>query len=229
VQAASFNPKWSVVMGDLALRQDVLDELEFQPNLKATHVGVAVENGVVTLSGHVGSYAEKATAVTATKRIKGVRAIADELEVRYPDDRKSADDQIAKRIVDILSWNVELNTTTIQAVVRDGCVILTGDVEWQFQKKAAEADVRKLSGVREILNRIEIRPRVRPADVVRQIDNALKRHGKLHSRGIQVLVDGQGRVVLEGKVDTWGERTAVENAAWSIPGVRSVMDHLSLR
>lgn len=215
-------------MGDLALRQDVLDELDFQPNLQATHVGVAVENGVVTLSGHIGSYAEKLAAVAATKRVRGVRAIADELEVRYPDDKKTADDEIAKRIADILNWDVELRTSAIQAVVRDGCVTLTGAVEWQFQKKAAEADVRKLSGVRDIANRIEIRPRVRPADVMRQINDVLKRHGKPKTGGIRVLVDGEGRVILEGTVETWAERVAVENAAWSIPGVRSVMDHLSL-
>jgi osmotically-inducible protein OsmY len=215
-------------MGDLALRQDVLDELEFQPNIQAAHIGVAVDKAVVTLSGHVGSYAEKLAAVTATKRVRGARAVADELEVRYPDDKKSADDEIAKRIVDILGWDLEVPPGAIPAVVRDGWVTLTGAVEWQFQKKAAEADVHKLSGIRGISNQIEIRPRVQPADIKKKIEEALKRHAEVKAKGIRVLVDGEGRVVLEGKVDNWDERLAVENAAWSAPGVRSVMDHLTL-
>lgn len=215
-------------MSDVALRQDVLDELEFQPNIQAAHVGVAVDKAVVTLSGHVGSYAEKLAAVTAAKRVKGVRAVADEIEVRYPDEKKTADDEIAKRIVDILAWDVEVPAGAVQAVVRDGWITLTGTVEWQFQRKAAEDDVRKLSGVRGVSNKIEIKPRVQSADVKRKIEEALKRHAEVEAKGLRVTVEGDGRVVLEGKVDNWEERMAVENAAWSAPGVRSVVDHLSL-
>lgn len=215
-------------MGDLVLRQDVLDELEFQPNVQAAHIGVAVDKAVVTLSGHVGSYAEKLAAVTATKRVKGVRAVADEIDVRYPDDKKSADDEIARRIVDILGWDVEIPPGVIQAVVRDGWVTLTGSVEWQFQRKAAESDVHKLSGVRGISNQIEIMPHVQTADVKKKIDDALRRHAETEARSIRVSVEGDGRVVLEGKVDNWDERFVVENAAWSVAGVRNVVDRLTL-
>jgi osmotically-inducible protein OsmY len=215
-------------MNDVALRQDVLEELEFQPNIQAAHIGVAVDQGVVTLSGHAGSYAEKLAAVTATKRVKGVRAVADEIDVRYPDDKKTADDEIAKRIVDILGWDIEVPRGAVQAVVRDGWVTLTGTVEWQFQRKAAEDDVRKLSGVRGVSNKIEIKPRVQSADVKKKIEEALKRHAEIEAKGIRVTVEGDGRVVLEGKVDNWDERFAVENAAWSAPGVRNVVDRLTL-
>jgi osmotically-inducible protein OsmY len=215
-------------MNDLRLRQDVLDELEFQPNVHATHIGVATENGVVTLSGHVGSYAEKLAAVTATKRVKGVRAVADDMQVRYPDDKKTEDDEIAKRVVDILGWDVEVPSGAIQAVVRDGWVTLSGTVEWQYQRKAAEDDVRKLSGVRSVSNKIEIKPRVQFIDVKRKIEEALKRHAEVEAKGIHVIVEDGGRVVLEGKVDNWDERFAVENAAWSAPGVCAVVDRLTI-
>ena len=211
-----------------ALRQDVLDELEFQPNVQAAHIGVAVDKAVVTLSGHVGSYAEKLAAVTATKRVKGVRAVADEIDVRYPDDKKSADDEIAKRIVDVLGWDVEMPLDAIQAVVRDGWVTLTGTVEWQFQRKAAESDVHKLTGVRSISNKIEIKPRVQSADVKKKIEEALSARAETEATSIRVIVEGDGKVVLEGKVDNWDERFAVENAAWSVPGVRNVVDHLTV-
>jgi osmotically-inducible protein OsmY len=223
-----FSIRQEVVMGDLALRQDVLDELEFQPNVQAAHIGVAVDKAVVTLSGHVGSYPEKLAAVMATKRVKGVRAVADEIDVRYPDDRKSADDEIAQRIVDVLGWDVEIPPGAIQAVVRDGWVTLTGTVEWQFQRKAAESDVHKLSGVRGISNRIEIKPHVQSADVKKKIEEALRRHAEIEAASIRVMVEGDGKVVLEGKVDNWDERFAVENAAWSVPGVRDVVDRLTV-
>lgn len=213
-------------MSDIGLRQDVLEELEYQPNIRATDIGVAVEKGVVSLSGHVGSYAEKLAAVTAAKRVKGVRAVADEIEVRYPDDKKTADDEIARRIIDILAWDVEVPINAIQAVVRDGWVTLTGTVEWHYQRKAAADDVRKLSGVRGISNMIEIKPRVQSADVKKKIEEALKRHAEVEARRIGVILEGDGKVVLEGRVDNWDERVAVENAAWSAPGVKSVVDRL---
>lgn len=215
-------------MSDIRLRQDVLDELEFEPSIEAKNIGVAVDTGVVTLSGHVASYAEKLTAVTATKRVKGVRAVADDIEVRYPADKKTSDDQIAKRIVDMLGWDIVVPSGSIQSVVRDGWVTMTGTVEWQYQRKAAEDDVRKLSGVRGVTNKIELKPRVRSDEVKKKIEDALKRHAEVEAKSIRVIVEDGGTVVLEGKVDNWDERFAVENAAWSAPGVRNVVDHLAI-
>ena len=215
-------------MEQIGLRDDVIEELAFQPSINADHIGVAIEDGVITLSGHVGSYVEKRAAVAATKRVKGVRAVADEIEVRYADEKKTADDEIAKRIVHILDWDVEVPKNTVQAVVRDGWVTLSGTVEWNFQRRAAEDDVRKLSGIRGISNEIVIEPRVHSEDVKKKIEAALKRHAEVEARRIGVIVEERGKVILEGKVDNWDERFAVENAAWSAPGVTSVVDRLKI-
>ena len=213
-------------MSDLQLRQDVVDELEFEPSVNAAHIGVAVDKGVVTLSGHVGSYAEKTAAVRAARRIRGVRAIADDIEVRYASDKKTSDDEIAKRAIDILEWDTVVPSGSIDVTVREGWVTLSGNVDWYYQKKAAEEDIQKLSGVRGVINTIEIKPRLKADDVKKKIEDALKRHAEVEAKEIRVTVRDNDRVILEGKVDNWDERYAVENAAWSAPGVRSVEDRL---
>jgi len=215
-------------MSDLQLRKDVLDELEYEPSVNAAHIGVAVDKGIVTLSGHAASYAEKITAVAVVRRVKGVRAIADEVEVRYPSDKKTADDEIAKRAIDILSWDTMVPRYSIQVTVRDGLVALSGNVDWYYQKTVAEEDVRKLSGVRGVIDNIEIRPRIRAGDVKRKIEDALRRHAEVEARLVRVTVVDNDRVLLEGRVDNWEERRAVEQAAWSAPGVRSVEDRLTI-
>ena len=139
-------------MSDSALRQDIIDELDFEPSVKAAHIGVAVDSGVVTLSGHVCSYAEKLAAEQAAKRVKGVKAIAQEIEVRYPSDLKTADDEIAKRAVNILRWSAVVPQDAVQVKVQDGWVTLSGQLEWQFQRTAAETEIRRLSGVAGVIN-----------------------------------------------------------------------------
>jgi osmotically-inducible protein OsmY len=215
-------------MNDMTLRQDVLDELEYEPSINAAHIGVAVDKGAVALSGHVGSYAEKLTAIEAARRVKGVRAIADEIEVRYVTDPKTSDDEIAKRAADILGWDSLVPKGAVSILVRDGWVTLSGKVHWYYQKKAAEDDVRKLSGVRGVINNVTITPTVRADDVKRKIEDALRRHAEVEAKSIRVTVKGNDSVLLEGTVDNWDERYAVENAAWSAPGVRSVDDRLAI-
>jgi hyperosmotically inducible protein len=215
-------------LSDVQLRLDILLELEFDPSIKAEHIGVAVDRGVVTLSGHVESYAQKYAAIAATKRIKGVHAIADEMEIRYPEDKKTGDDEIARRATDILSWDVSVPKGTIQAVVRNGWVTLTGSVEWYFQKKAAEDDVRKLSGVRGIINAIGLKPPVYPDDVKKRIEDALRRHADVEAGRIEISIQDPGKVILQGNVESWQERRAVEDAAWSVPGVQEVVDKLTM-
>jgi len=215
-------------MSALQLRQDILDELEFEPSVSAAHIGVAVEAGVATLSGHVRTYAEKLAAVSATRRVRGVKAIADEIEVRYASDKKTGDDEIAKRARDILGWDTMVPSGSIQVMVRDGWVTLSGNVDWFYQKKVAEEDVRKLSGVRGVLNNIEIRPHAKADDIKRKIEDALKRHAEVEARAIRITVRDNDRVLLEGKVDNWDERHAIENAAWSAAGVRSVEDRITV-
>ena len=215
-------------MSETFLRQIIIEELDYEPSLDATHIGVAVENGIVTLIGHVASFAQKQAAITAVRRIHGVRGIADEIEVRYPFEEKIDDDEIAKRAVDILGWNSVVPDGAIQVVVRNGWVTLTGDVDWHFQKQSAEDAVRKLSGVRGIVNSVAIKPRVQATDVKKKIEDALRRRLEGEVRGIRVAVEGDGKVILEGFVDNWTVRQAIEIAAWSVPGVKVVDDRLSV-
>lgn len=215
-------------MSDLQLRQDVLDELEYEPKVDAAHIGAAVNQGVVTLTGYVGSYQEKLAAVSAVQRLKGVRAIADEIEVRYPFDKKTSDDEIAQRAIEILGWDTLVPAGVVRITVRGGWVTLGGNVDWYYQKKAAEEDVRKLSGVHGVINNIAITPRVAAEDVKRKIEAALRRHAEIEARAIRVTVRSDNEVVLEGTVDNWDERYAVQNAAWSAPGVKAVEDLLTI-
>lgn len=214
-------------MGDLSLRENVLNELEFEPSIHAAHIGVAVDNGVVTLSGHVGSYAEKLMAERVAQRVKGVRAIAQEIEVRWPSDRKTSDDEIAQRALKIIEWDATVPDGKVQLTVQKGWVTLTGEVPWYFQSRAAETAVRKLSGVTGITNAITIKPTVQAGDIKHRIEDALKRNAEVEANQIRVLVSG-GRVTLEGKVKAWHERALAERAAWAAPGVNMVEDHLAV-
>jgi osmotically-inducible protein OsmY len=214
-------------MDDLELRQLVIDELEFDPSINAANIGVSVEKGVVTLSGHVASYVEKIAAERLVERVKGVKAIAQEIEVRYPDHQKRSDDEIAQRAVNILHWSVHVPDGSIHVKVEKGWVTLTGAVEWQYQRHAAESAVRKLSGISGVSNLIEIRPRVAASDVHRKIMDSLKRNAEIEADSIRVIVNDD-KVTLEGKVKAWYERGLAERAAWSAPGVKAVEDRLTL-
>jgi osmotically-inducible protein OsmY len=214
-------------MDDINLRQNVLEELEFDPVVDASKIGVAVENGVVTLSGRVGSYAEKIAAERIVQRVRGVRAVAQEIEVRYPNEKKDADDEIAQRAAKILEWDASVPLGKIDVKVERGWITLSGDVAWQFQRHAAEAAVRKLSGVSGVTNSILIRPRVDPINVKHRIEEALKRNAELEADAIRVTVSG-GKVTLEGNIRAWRERKVAERAAWAAPGVVMVEDRLTV-
>jgi osmotically-inducible protein OsmY len=214
-------------MGDKQLRQDVLAELEYEPSIDAAHIGVAVDHGVVTLSGHVSSYLEKLAAEGAVKRVKGVRAIAEEIEIRLPHDKKTSDDEIARRALDILHWDTRVPDGVIGIKVQDGTVTLAGTVDWQYQRQAAEDDIRKLSGVAGVINQVTIASRAEASDVQKRIEEALKRNAEVEAKAIRVTVQG-GKVMLDGKVQSFEERKAAERAAWSAPGVQTVEDRLSV-
>ena len=216
------------MMTDSQLRQDIIEELEFDPSFSGEHIAVAVDKAVVTLSGHVNSYAEKLAAIEAARRVKGVHAIAENIEVRCPYEKQTADDQIATRARDILKWDVFVPPNAVDVLVHEGWVTLSGNVNWYFEKIAAEDDIRKLSGVRGIDNMIAIKPQLEPSDVKSKIDSALKRHAEIDANAISVSVENGNKVVLGGAVDSWGARRAVEDAAWSAPGVASVEDRLTM-
>ena len=213
-------------MDDKTLRQHIVDELEFDPRIDAAHIGVAVEEGVVTLTGRVPTYAQKVAAERATEGVKGVKAIAMEIEVRYPFERPTADDQIAKRAADALTWNL-VPPDSVQVTVQKGWVKLIGKVDWNYQKLAAESAVSKLEGVTGVSNCLEIRTRAQPKDVKRKIVAALHRNAQLEANNIEVSVTG-GKVRLDGKVKAWSERRLVEKAAWAAPGVTEVEDNLKV-
>jgi len=212
-------------MNDIQLRQFVIDELEFEPSIDAANIGVAAKDRVVTLSGCVGSYAEKIAAEQATQRVKGVRAVAEELEIRYPNDKKTADDEIAKRAVNIIAWDTMIPEGEIRIKVQKGWITLSGEVDWYFQKEAAEEAVRKLSGVVGVTNFLAVRPKVDATNIKYRIEDALKRNAEIEASDIRVIVSGDV-VTLEGKVRAWYERGVAERAAWAVPGVVSVDDRL---
>lgn len=214
-------------MKDINLKNAIEEELEWEPSISAEHIGVSVDEGIATLSGHVGSYAEKIAAENAVRRVKGVRGIAEEIEVRFPNDKKTADDQIAKRSLDVIQWASTIPDDAIQVKVQNGIVTLTGTVDWFYQKDDADAAVRKLSGVRAVVNDIKIKQRPQAGDIKMKIESALKRNADLEAQSIKVSVNN-GRVTLDGKVKAWYERDLAERTAWSAPGVTFVEDRIQI-
>ena len=212
---------------DLQLQQRVLDELTFDPSVDAARIGVAAKGGVVTLSGHVGSVAEKFAAERAVRRVKGVKAIAQELDVHLPADKKTADDEIAQRAVKLLEWDVLIPPGALAVEVERGVITLSGIVEWGYQRDEAERDLRRLGGVNGVINTIEVRPRVDAADVQSRLRAAFERNAELEASGISVTVK-DNRVILSGKVKSWIEREEAERAAWSVPGVTAVDDRIAI-
>jgi osmotically-inducible protein OsmY len=212
-------------MKDSKLKQDVIDELDFEPSIDTAGIGVAVEDGMVTLSGHVPTYAQKDMAEQVASRVKGVKGIAQEIEVRPAGTGQTADDQIAKRAVATIGWNTSIPKGAIQVKVQKGWVTLTGKVDWQYQRSAAADSVRALGGVLGVSNQIEISPRACTTDIKQRIEDALKRNAEVEAKAISVEVIGR-KVILNGTVNALTERNAAERAAWSAPGVEVVVSNI---
>ncbi|MCW3846027.1 BON domain-containing protein [Sphingomonas sp. LB-2] len=212
---------------DSQLQRDVLDELSWEPEVEHAHIGVTANQGVVTLTGHVPSYLQKIAAERAAKRVKGVKAVAEEIEVRFAFDPKTSDDEIAARIVQLFRWDVSVPDDRIQVVVSKGMVTLTGEVDWNYQKEAARAAAARISGVRSVYNAITVRARASAGDVRDRIMAAIKRSAALDAASIDVKVQGS-TVKLRGNVHGWNERRIAENAAWAAPGVTKVEDEIVL-
>jgi osmotically-inducible protein OsmY len=212
---------------DSNLKQAVLDELLWEPSVNSAHIGVTAKDGVVTLTGDVTSYAEKWAAQRAASRVVGVKAIAEEIEVRYPSDMKIDDADIAKQALQILSWDIEVPMDKVKVTVQKGVVTLSGSLDWYYQRNTAEGDVRRLHGVTGVVDNIVITPRVQAMDVRDKIQAALKRDARIEADSITVTADG-GKVTLSGKVDTWYDDGLAVRTAWSAPGVTKVVDHLTV-
>ena len=221
------HPMDAAMVSDLQLRRNVLDELEFEPTVNAAHIGVTADCSVVTLIGFVASYPEKTAAERAARRVKGVVAIAEEIEVRLPSHAKRADDEIAACAVEFLKWQTGGPADRIGIKVEKGIVTLTGEVDWQFQKTEAAYIVQKLSGVVDVINDIRVMPRIDASDIKQKIEKALQRSAELDASRITVEAVG-GRVVLNGKVRAWYEREIAEQAAWSAPGVTEIQNRLTI-
>ncbi|OWY10492.1 ornithine aminotransferase [Thioclava sp. F42-5] len=207
------------------LKTRVIEALAFDPSLHADDIAVSEKDGIVSLHGHVPTYAEKLATERIVGRIRGVRGLAQELEVRPAGQHVTADDEIAKRAVQILRWNTAIPDEALRVKVQKGFLTLEGDVEWDYQRKAAESALHGIAGVTGIANHIVIARRPSPDDVRERIEKALKRDAELDALSITVRVE-DGVVTLDGKVDCLADRRVVERAAWAAPGVHMVEDHL---
>lgn len=210
---------------DRQLQKDVAAEMTWDPFVEGTSVGVEVKEGIVTLSGHVESYAQKWAAERAAERVVGVRGLAVELDVILPGSSKRTDSDIARAATSALDWSASVPLGAIKVKVEDGWVTLSGEVEWAYVLIAASNCVRTLVGVKGVIDNIELRPRVEPRDVKNKIEAALQRRAHFDTKGITVGVE-EGTVTLSGVVDSWAERETVEHAAWNAPGVHKVVDNL---
>ncbi|MFI4950599.1 MAG: BON domain-containing protein [Caulobacterales bacterium] len=214
-------------MNDTTLKILIEDELSWEPSIDAADVAATVDAGIVTLDGHVPNYVQKRMAETVVKRIKGVRGFVDRIEVRPFGSDAASDESIATRAANVLDWDVTVPKRSVQVQVSEGRVTLTGHVDWQFQRDAADRAVRRLSGIRAVFNQIEVKPHVQAADIKRRIEAALERQADLAASKIRVTVS-EDKVRLDGEVRAWAERDIAERAAWAAPGVRAVDDHVSI-
>lgn len=212
---------------DSQLLADVQAELEWNPRFDNRGIVVAVKDGVVTLAGHVASYADKWAAEKATKEISGVRALANDIEVKLGSAAQRPDKDIAEAAAFALKSNVTVPAATIQAIVKDGWITLEGKASFWYQKRAAEKAVRNLWGVKGISNLVTLAPSVRIADVRSKIQNAFHRHAAVDANKVNVAV-ADGAITLTGEVSSWHERDAAETAAWAAPGVTRVDNKLAV-
>jgi|694.fasta_scaffold18310_8 osmotically-inducible protein OsmY len=203
---------------DAEIQKDVIDELKWEPFLNASEIGVAVKNGIVTLSGIVDSYSKKLSAEKATKRVSGVKAIAEDIQIGISPSYSKTDAEIAEAVLNALKWHTPVKEEKIKIKVEDGIIRLDGEVDWEYQKNNAKIAIEHLAGVRGVNNFITVKPRAMAADVTKKIVSAFHRSATIDANGISVDVQGN-KVILRGKVRSIAEKEDAEFAAWNAPGV----------
>jgi osmotically-inducible protein OsmY len=214
-----------VMRSDSEIERDVKEEFQWNPDLDATDISVSVSKGVVTLTGFVKSYFDRLEAETAAKRVAGVVGVANDIEVRIPNIDERPDPEIARDAISALKTQLPLSSEHIKVVVKNGVVTLEGQVEWQYQKQTAEKALRRIRGVKKVINVIQLKLKVKPAQVKTRIVDALTRSAEVDANRIQVETNG-GEVILKGTVRSWIEREEAERVAWSAPGVTKVEDRI---
>ena len=203
---------------DVQIQKDVMDELRWQPYLSASQIGVAVKNGIVTLSGMVDTYAKKLSAEKAAKKVAGVKAVAEDIQVGISPDFKKTDTEIAEAILNALKWNTAVQNEEIKVRVEDGHVKLDGEVEWEYQRSSARSAIENVNGVRSVLNLITLKPKLKATDIEQKISSAFHRSATIDSSKLRAEVNGS-KVILRGTVRSFGEKEDADAAVWNAPGV----------
>jgi osmotically-inducible protein OsmY len=215
------------VRPDSQIKDDVEEELRWERDIDSTDIGVAVKDGVVTLTGFVRSFSQRLQAEESAKGVAGVLGIANDIEVRLPQFNQRPDPEIARDAVEAIQFELPFSSDHVRVVAKGGKVTLEGDLEWNYQRKRAEQAVRRIRGVKTVSNLIKLKPKVAPGAIKQMIEMALKRRAEIDADRITVETDG-GEVTLRGTVRSWAERSAAENAAWAAPGVTRVDNRIAV-
>lgn len=210
---------------DLEIQKNVMEQLRWEPILGTAEIGVAVKTGIVTLSGQVNSYAKKLAAERAAKKVAGVKAVAEDIQVQIWPDSQKTDLEIAQAVVNALKWHSAVADEKIKVKVENGVVTLSGEADWEYQRNMAETAIENLNGVKRVVNEIKIEPKPIAGDISKQISTAFHRYASIDAHKVQVSVLAD-KVSLNGTVRSWSEREQAEDAAWAAPGVNQVVNNL---